>query len=119
MNQPETFRTRCLVFSASILKIISDFPKTTAGRHVADQLLRCGTSVGAHVHEARGAESRADFIHKISIALKETRESFYWLALAKEAEFGSREKLAELVGEADQLAAIMAKSTYTARRNAE
>ncbi|MEO6884393.1 MAG: four helix bundle protein [Bacteroidia bacterium] len=50
---------------------------------IANQLLRSGTSVGANVREAQNAESKADFIHKIKIALKEAEETEYWLLLAK------------------------------------
>ena len=50
---------------------------------VANQLLRAGTSIGANVHEAQNAESRADFIHKIKIALKELEETKYWLLLCE------------------------------------
>ncbi len=50
---------------------------------IAKQLLRSGTSIGANIHEAQGAESRADFIHKLKIAAKEASETEYWLTLCK------------------------------------
>lgn len=52
---------------------------------VANQLLKSGTSVGANIHEAQNAESRADFIHKIKIAAKELEETKYWLLLCERA----------------------------------
>lgn len=52
---------------------------------IANQLLRSGTSIGANVHEAQNAESKADFIHKIKIAAKELEETKYWLILCKRA----------------------------------
>jgi four helix bundle protein len=54
---------------------------------VANQLLRSGTSIGANIHEAQNAESKADFIHKLSIALKEANETEYWLDLLKETDY--------------------------------
>ena len=53
---------------------------------VSKQLLRCGTSVGANVFEAQHAESRADFIHKMKIAVKEANETMYWLILCEKAD---------------------------------
>ena len=56
-----------------------------AGRRLASQLVRAGTAGGAHYEEARGAESRADFVHKIRLAAKEVRESRYWLNVIQRA----------------------------------
>ncbi|MBI5491234.1 MAG: four helix bundle protein [Deltaproteobacteria bacterium] len=67
------------------LGVAKALPKTLPGRHVAGQFLRCGTSGGANSEEARGAESKADFIHKLSIILKELRESRYWLRVIARA----------------------------------
>ncbi|MDI3319093.1 four helix bundle protein [Pinibacter soli] len=54
---------------------------------IANQLLRCGTSVGANVFEAQHAESRSDFIHKMKIAVKEANEALYWIALCERSEY--------------------------------
>ena len=59
------YEERFLIFSAEVLSLVGKIPKTQTGRHVADQLMRSGTSVGAHMREARAAESRADLIHKM------------------------------------------------------
>ena len=69
------------------LNIISFCEELEANRKyiVARQLLKSGTSIGANVHEAQNAESRADFIHKIKIALKEAEESHYWLKISQAA----------------------------------
>ena len=65
------------------MKLVASLPKTPVGRRIGDQLLRSGTSVGANYEEAQGAESKADFTHKLQIALKELRESRYAFALAR------------------------------------
>ena len=70
-----------LDYGVAIIKICARLSKMAIGKHIGNQLLRSGTSVGANYEEARGAQSKADFIHKLQIVLKETRESFYWLKL--------------------------------------
>ena len=70
---------RLLSFSVRIIHLVGSLPHNIVGRRIGDQLLRSGTSVGANYEEAQGAESHADFTHKMQIALKEMRESNYWL----------------------------------------
>jgi four helix bundle protein len=78
-------------------------------------LLRCGTSPGANYEEARGAESRKDFIHKLGVVLKETKESRYWLKLILVSKMLPHNKVASLLTEAEELIAIVGKSIMTAR----
>jgi four helix bundle protein len=70
---------RLLQFAAQIIRIEGQLPKSRTGNHVAGQLLRCGTSPLSNHGEAQGAESRNDFIHKLSICYKELRETRRWL----------------------------------------
>jgi len=72
---------RLLQYGARIIRLVEALPKTLVCRRIADQLLRSGMAVGANYEEAQGAESRVDFSHKLQIALKELRESNYWLRL--------------------------------------
>lgn len=74
---------RLLDFAAQIIKLIDLLPKTTVGKYVSGQILRSGTSPGSNYEEACGAESKADFIHKLGIVLKELKESRFWLRLIK------------------------------------
>jgi len=108
---------RLLNFGVRVLRLVQALPKNAAGRHVSGQFVRCGTSAGANYEEARGAESRADFIHKLGITWKETRESWYWLRLIHRSALVKPERVEELIQEADELSAILAKSLTTARRN--
>jgi len=71
------------------------------------QLFRSGTSIGANVEEAQAGQSRADFISKYSIALKEARETIYWLRLLNASGEGSNEGTKSLLNEADELARII------------
>jgi four helix bundle protein len=70
---------RLLDFAVEIFKITNALPNTVAGRHIGGQLIRAGTSGGSNYEEACGAESRSDFAHKMSIVLKELKESRFWL----------------------------------------
>jgi len=115
MQQP--FRERCLKFSGEVLLLTSRLPKTYAGRHVSNQLLRSGTSIGANAYEARSAESRADFIHKMQVALKEARETGFWLELIQNTKITRDDALPALTKECDELCAILASSIITARKN--
>ena len=71
-----------------------------------DQLLRSGTSVGAHFREAQRAKSNPDFISKIEGGMQELEETAYWLELLEGARFCLRDQLEPLINEADQLMAI-------------
>jgi four helix bundle protein len=79
---------RLLNFSVEAIKLTGSLIKTYAERHVGQQLLRSATSAGANYEEACGAESRADFVHKLQVANKELKESKYWLKLLNEAKLG-------------------------------
>lgn len=68
---------RLLDFAASIIKLAIRLNKTSAGRHIGKQLMQSSASAGANYEEACGAESRADFIHKMQVTLKELQETFY------------------------------------------
>jgi four helix bundle protein len=76
---PQEVSQRLLDYGVSVINVVESLPKTLVGRRIGDQLLRSGISVGANYEEAQGAESRDDFAHKLQIALKELRESNYWL----------------------------------------
>ena len=89
-------------------------PRTDAGRHISQQLLRSGTSAGANYEEARAAESRADFVHKVRVATKELRETLYWLRLLRRSALVDA-SLEALEAETNQLIAILTSSAKTAR----
>ncbi len=116
-NERQDLSERLLEFGASIIRFVAKLEKTTVGKHVSNQLMRSGTSSGANYEEACGAESRADFIHKLQLALKELRESLYWLKLTKKSELLPQEHVLPLINETDELVKIIAKSVVTARQN--
>jgi four helix bundle protein len=92
-----------------------------AFRSLSQQLLRAATSVGANIEEADAGQSRADFLSKVRIALKEAREAHYWLRLLVACELLPSERVVELTDEANQIIAILttiAKKTQHGSPNA-
>jgi len=114
----QDIRDRAFEFACQIVQYCDDLMKRGGvGRVLAPQLLRCGTSIGANLEEARGGESRRDFISKCSIALKEARESHFRLRLAERCQLGTKERTAALAAEAGELSAIIGAIVRNARRN--
>ncbi len=112
----DNIATRLRAFAAGAIRLCRRMPDDHAARHVARQLVRAATGGGANYEEARGAESRADFIHKVGIANKELREALYWLQLTHEAALVEDFELGTLIREADELVAILTTSIKTAKQ---
>ena len=112
---------RFMVFVVNIIKIEKLLCKTYSGRHIYSQLFRTGTSTGANYEEARAGESKADFIHKMQIVLKELRETQFWIKLiiAGKLITSEDEGLTFLLNESKELANITAKSIVTAKSKVE
>jgi four helix bundle protein len=100
-----------------VIRLLDEVPITRAANHVAGQLLRAATSPLANHAEAQAAESRADFVHKMRLSLKELRKAARWLALIREVPLIEPPGKADaLVSETDELVRIFAASIRTARR---
>jgi four helix bundle protein len=112
-------RERLLEYGAGLIKLVESLPNMLVGRHVANQLLRSGTSAGANYEEACGAESKVDFAHKLQIALKELRESNYWLRLLVKSRKVSEARIAGRLDESNRLRAILLKPVATAKGKAK
>ena len=80
---------------------------------ISKQLFRCGTSIGANVRESNNAQSTADFINKLSIALKEADETSYWLELLVESEIIDQQQYEELIIDVKEIIAILTSSIKT------
>jgi four helix bundle protein len=93
-------------FALKIIRLYSELPKRREAQVIGDQLLRSGTSVGAHVREAQRAKSKPDFISKIEGGMQELEETIYWLELLEGARLCAPDRLEPLRNEADQLMAI-------------
>jgi four helix bundle protein len=110
-------KTRTKAFALRILKLVDALPKTTAGRALASQIVRSGTSVAANYRSACRAKSTADFVAKMSIVEEEADETLFWLELLEESELVTAAKLTAIKQEANELIAITVASIKTARRN--
>ena len=117
MKKGDDIQERLIQFSARIIKLCDALPKASAGRHVAGQLMRSGTAPAAHHAEARSAESPSDFIHKLKIAAKELSESEVWMRIVIASGMQSRNVMADLIDECQQLQRIINASIKTVRES--
>jgi len=109
---------RLIDFAVEIINISQALPNSNVGRHIKNQLSRCGTSPAANYAEAKSAESRSDFIHKIKIALKELRESRVWLLIIKRIKiYNQLDFLIATIEENEELILILYRSAETAKAN--
>ena len=110
---------RLLGFAAAVLRLTESLPPTRAANHIATQLLRSGTSPLANHAEAQAAESKADFVHKLRICLKELRETSRWLRLIERIPLVTTEgAVAPLRNEAEELVRIFVQSIKTSEQAA-
>jgi four helix bundle protein len=118
MNAPAPrsveLQQRLINHAAAFLDVSSKLPPTRQATHVSRQLLRSGTAAAANYGEARGAESRPDFIHKLRIVLKELNETEVWLQLIVASSWLTQDKMSSIVAENNELCRIIAASIKTA-----
>jgi len=107
-------KTRTKKFALEIVRLYSALPKKIEAQILGRQLVRSGTSVGAHYHEAQRAKSNADFVSKIEGGLQELEETGYWLELLRDLDFGQTEKIKTL-REANELIGIFVSIATKAR----
>jgi four helix bundle protein len=115
-DNPHDLRSRTKTFAMRIIRLYASLPKTTEAQVLGKQILRSGTSVGAHYHEAQRARSTPEFISKIEGGLQELEETIYWLDLLAASEILPASRLADLHREAEELIAILVSSVKTAKR---
>jgi four helix bundle protein len=116
-NDKRDLRKRTKAFALRVIKVYSSLPKTTEAQVIGKQMLRSGTSVGAHYREATRARSTAEFISKIEGGLQELEETVYWLELLIESEIVKEIRLNDLLNEAEELTSIFVASVKTAKSN--
>jgi four helix bundle protein len=108
---------RLIDFAVRVIRVAESLPKSRAGNHIAGQLIRSGTSPAPNYGEAKSAESRTDFIHKMKISLKELRETRVWLLMIIRANLMKPALIEPLLNENDQLISIFVSSIKTTRQN--
>jgi four helix bundle protein len=114
-SQADLLQARFIDFGAKITGLVQKLPRSPAGTHYARQMLRSGTAAAPNYAEARSAESRADFIHKMRIVLKELNETAVWLRMAVRSGLVSSDVTSEIHTEAEELCRIVAASIKTAK----
>jgi four helix bundle protein len=111
---------RLFTFAIRIVRLCQQLSQNPGvGRTLSYQLLKSGTSVGANYEEGQGAQSRADFTSKNNIALKEARETYYWLRLVQATELVTPELLSDLVDEASQIVKILGAIVNSCRQTSD
>jgi four helix bundle protein len=110
-------KQRTKEFSLRIIRLFSKLPQRTDAQVIGKQLLRSGTSVGAHYREATRARSNAEFISKLGGGHQELEETSYWLELLGESGIIKPELLSDLIKEADELSAILTTCIKNAKNN--
>ncbi len=116
MAKGDDIQERLIDFAVRIIDITAKLPKSPAGKHIAGQIMRSGTSPAPNYAEARSAESIRDFIHKLKVALKELNETKVWLQIIKQSQIVADEEFVELSNECDELCRIISASVKTAIR---
>ncbi len=117
--KPRDIAERTKAFALRIIRLYSVLPKTTESQVLGKQVLRSGTSVGAHVREGKRSRSDAELISKIEGGLQELEETVYWLELLVDSGIAEAERMAELLKEADELIAILVTSARTVKTRKE
>jgi four helix bundle protein len=117
MKQHNIIQEKSFAFALSIVNACRMLSGEKKEFVLSKQLLKCGTSIGANVEEAIGAQSKADFIAKLSIAYKEARETGYWIRLLKETQYLSYQEAKSLLSDIESLKRIIAKIRLTTMSN--
>jgi four helix bundle protein len=112
---PEELKKRTKEFAHGCVKLAVALPRTTLGKRVEDQLVRCGTSVASNYRATLLAQTKAAFISKISIVIEEADESEFWLEFIIDERLLERDKVFPLLNEAHELASIFIVSRRTAQ----
>ena len=118
-TRADELEERLIDFAVRIVKLSATLPKTPAGKHIAGQILRSGTSPAPNYGEARGAESHNDFVHKLRIVLKELNETLIWLRVIERSQLLRKELLVAIIAENRELCRIFTASLKTARNDAK
>jgi four helix bundle protein len=98
---------RTIAYAVTVIKLASFLPKSPAGYAFASQIIRSGTSIGANISEAQDAISKKEFVRIMTISLKETRETLYWLTVIERSSLLDTQKVQPLYREGSEIRAIL------------
>ncbi|MBI1812062.1 MAG: four helix bundle protein [Nitrospirae bacterium] len=119
MKSNNGIQERTYEFAIMVVKFVKKLPANTGGFVIGRQLIRSGTSIGANIEEATGAFSKDDFIFKMNIALKESRETNYWLRLIKDSELMKSTEVENLINESENIKNILSAIVRTSKERRE
>jgi four helix bundle protein len=114
-SRADELEERLIDFAVRVVNLSANLPKTPAGKHIAGQIMRSGTSPAPNYGEARGAESHADFVHKLRIVLKELNETSIWLRIIERSQLLRKELIKGIIQENTELCRIFIASLKTTR----
>ena len=117
MKKGEDLKKRTKEYALRIIKLIEALPKTKVAKTIGNQLIRCGTSVGANYRAVCRARSTAEFIAKLGIVIEEADESAFWLELIIEKNIFKKELIESILKETNEIIAIMVSSSISAKNN--
>jgi four helix bundle protein len=112
---PAEMKARTRSFALRVIRLAESLPGTPTAQVIRNQILRCGTSVGANYRAACRGKSQPDFVYKMGIVEEEADETIYWMELLIEAGIVERVRVADLLDEADQILSITVSSIKIAR----
>ena len=115
-NKPD-IAERTFAFAVRIVTLCKALKRAGVFSDIVRQLLKSGTSVGANVAEAQSSQSRADFVSRMSVALKEGRETLFWLRLVGATESTFSARLGSVINEAEEIVRILVAIIGSAKRN--
>ena len=116
-HRPSDLRTRTRQFATTVVRCFVSLPRSDEARILGRQLLRSGTSVGAHYREASRARSNAEFISKLEVGLQELDESAYWMELLVDCNLANTASLQPLIQETHELLAIFTSIVKARKAN--
>ena len=114
-DKPEDIKDRTFRFALIIISLVESLPNTVSAKTIGKQLIRSGTSIGANIEEATAAHSKEDFISRMNVALREARETLYWLRLLEVSKILLKPLSVEVLKEADEITKILEAIVSSAR----
>lgn len=114
-SRADQLQERLISFAVRVVDLSVQLPRTRHGRHIAQQILRSGTATAANYGEARAAESRSDFLHKLRIVLKELNETLVWLQLIGRCSLAHGDRIRAIIAENQELCRIIGALVRTTR----
>lgn len=112
-NSKPELKYRAFYLSLSIIRFVAALPRNSVNRIICDQLIRCVTSIGANIVEAKSSASKREFINYFQIALKSSNETKYWLALLREILPDKKDDINKFIQEAEEIGKIIGSSVLT------